>query len=497
MKTAVIYARYSSDNQTEQSIEGQLRVCEQYAKNNDILILHTYIDRAMTGTNDNRPDFQKMIKASSDKEFQYILVYKIDRFSRNKYEMAKYKKILKDNGVKLLSAMENIPDTPEGIILESLLEGMAEYYSAELSQKVKRGMRETRIKGYFQGGYLPYGYKLNERKIVIDEFSSNIVKLIFNQYANGLSTAEIVSNLKRQGITHRNKNFNTNLVYRMLSNKHYIGIYQKDNEIYENMYPAIISAELFEKVDKKRQENKYGKRSEKITYLFKDKLLCGYCGKSICGECGRSRNGSTFSYYKCLGIKKYHNGCIKETIRQNVLEEFLIDAIITQLSKPKILNVITENLLKLQENSNDMNNRLNLLNKQKEKCQSQLDNMLFAIQQGVINKTTNKKMIELENEIENLDKQILFEQIKSNDILNEKDIKKYYIEALKQEPLILVNYLIKQIKLYNDKVEITFNSPIQKSPENQGFSFLSIYKTLNYYMKNLLISKNLYLIFKI
>ena len=131
MKTAVIYARYSSDNQNEQSIEGQLRVCQDYAQRNDILILNTYIDRAMTGTNDNRPDFQKMIKDSSNKEFEYIIVYKIDRFSRNKYETAKYKKILKDNGVKMLSAMENIPDSPEGIILESLLEGMAEYYSAE------------------------------------------------------------------------------------------------------------------------------------------------------------------------------------------------------------------------------------------------------------------------------------------------------------------------------------------------------------------------------
>ena len=152
MKIAVIYARYSSDNQTEQSIEGQLRVCEQYAQNNNIAILNTYIDRAMTGTNDNRPAFQQMIKDSANKEFDYILVYKIDRFSRNKYEIAKNKKILKDNGVKLLSAMENIPDTPEGIILESLLEGMAEYYSAELSQKVKRGMNETRLKGNFTGG---------------------------------------------------------------------------------------------------------------------------------------------------------------------------------------------------------------------------------------------------------------------------------------------------------------------------------------------------------
>ena len=131
MKKAVIYARYSSDTQTEQSIEGQLRVCQNYAKNNDLLVVDTYVDRAMTGTNDMRPDFQRMIKASSKRQWEYVIVYKLDRFSRDKYEMTIHKHTLKENGVKLVSAMENIPDSPEGIILESLLEGMNQYYSAE------------------------------------------------------------------------------------------------------------------------------------------------------------------------------------------------------------------------------------------------------------------------------------------------------------------------------------------------------------------------------
>ena len=143
IKTAVIYARYSSDSQTEQSIDGQLRVCEEYAKQNDILVLDTYIDRAMTGTNDNRPDFQRMIRDSAKRTFGYVLVYKFDRFSRNKYETAIHKKALKDNGVKVVSATEFVPDTPEGIIFESMLEGYAEYYSAELSQKIP-----TRFTGY-------------------------------------------------------------------------------------------------------------------------------------------------------------------------------------------------------------------------------------------------------------------------------------------------------------------------------------------------------------
>ena len=152
MKTAVIYARYSSDSQTEQSIEGQLRVCEEYAAKNNIVVIDTYIDRAMTGTNDNRPDFQRMIRDSAKKTFGYVLVYKFDRFSRNKYETAIHKKALKDNGVRVISATEYIPDSPEAIILESMLEGYAEYYSAELSQKVKRGMNESRRKGNFTGG---------------------------------------------------------------------------------------------------------------------------------------------------------------------------------------------------------------------------------------------------------------------------------------------------------------------------------------------------------
>ena len=132
MKTAVVYARYSSERQTEQSIEGQLRVCTDYAKRNNIVIVDTYIDRAMSGTNDNRTDFQRLLKDCSKRAWDYVLVYKLDRFSRNKYEMAMHKKTLRDNGIKLVSAMENIPDTPEGIILESLLEGMAEYYSADV-----------------------------------------------------------------------------------------------------------------------------------------------------------------------------------------------------------------------------------------------------------------------------------------------------------------------------------------------------------------------------
>ena len=225
MKTAVIYARYSCDNQTEQSIEGQLRVCEEYAQRNNIVIVETYIDRAMTGTNDNRPDFQRMIKDSAKKEWNYVLVYKLDRFSRNKYESVIHKKTLKDNGVKIISCMENIPDTPEGIILESLLEGMNQYYSAELAQKVKRGMKELRLKGYFQGGYIPYGYKLENKKLVVDEEQAEIINYIYELYLQGKVARTIIDVLTSKGILNKGKPFNRNTIYSILKNEKYCGVY--------------------------------------------------------------------------------------------------------------------------------------------------------------------------------------------------------------------------------------------------------------------------------
>lgn len=253
MKIAVNYLRYSSDNQTEQSIEGQMRVCKQYAETHDIVIVDSYIDRAMTGTNDNRPAFQKMIKDSANGEWDYVLVYKLDRFSRNKYEMAIHKKTLKDNGVKVVSATEYIPNTPEAIIFESMLEGYAEYYSAELSQKVRRGMNETRLKGNFTGGFLLYGYKKQGKKVVIDEEQAKVVRFIYEQYAMNVFAKDIIESLNKQGIYNHGKPFTKSTIYKLLKNEKYSGIYRFNNEIYDNTYPQIVPTELFEKVQKKLQ----------------------------------------------------------------------------------------------------------------------------------------------------------------------------------------------------------------------------------------------------
>lgn len=154
---AVIYARYSSDNQREASIEGQIRECTAFAEKNGITVLRHYIDRAISAKTDNRPEFQNMIKDSNKKLFDMIIVWKLDRFARNRYDSARYKAQLKRNGIKVVSATEVISDGAEGIILESMLEGFAEYYSVDLSEKVVRGMTDNTLKCMFNGGTLPMG----------------------------------------------------------------------------------------------------------------------------------------------------------------------------------------------------------------------------------------------------------------------------------------------------------------------------------------------------
>ena len=485
MKTAVIYARYSSDSQTEQSIEGQLRVCEEYAQKNNILILNTYIDRAMTGTNDNRPDFQRMIKDSSRKEWNYVLVYKLDRFSRNKYETAIHKKTLKDNGVKVLSAMENIPDTPEGIILESLLEGMNVYYSAELSQKVKRGMRETRLKGFYQGGGLPYGYKVVDRKVVIDETRAETVRFMYDSYSKGITVKTMIAELTAKGILYKGKPFAPNTVYGLLGNEKYSGSYRKDYEIIYKIYTQLIPTDTYQKVRDKAEKNKFGKRSIKTVYLLRHKVKCGYCGRPISAETGTARNGEVKRYYKSIGRKKDNNGCIKTQIPKDFLEEFVSNVIIEKLIDTQNIDTIIAEIMRRQ-NLNE-NGNLKMLSNEKSRIDRALDNLVTAIENGITSNTTNKRLHDLEKQQEELERQILIERSKTAVKLNERDIRQYYEQALRLEMPMLINFLVKEIVLYNDKIEIYFNTPIKTSPDDEsrrGFLFYSDYGNLHYRIQN-------------
>ena len=224
----VIYARFSSHSQTEQSIEGQLKVCYEYAESNHYTVVGEYIDRAISGTTDNRAEFQRMISDSDKHTFEGVLVYQLDRFARNRYDSAINKAKLKKNGVRVLSAKENIADDASGILVEGVLESMAEYYSAELAEKVTRGLTENALKCKYNGGTLPIGYAIDENQFfVIDPLTAPAVLDAFKHYAEGATMQQITDELNLRGVrTKKNTRITLNTVTRMLHNRRYIGEYK-------------------------------------------------------------------------------------------------------------------------------------------------------------------------------------------------------------------------------------------------------------------------------
>ena len=460
--TAVIYARYSSDNQREESIEGQIRECTAYAEKNGITIVKHYIDRAISAKTDNRPEFQQMIKDSDKKLFDIVLVWKLDRFARNRYDSARYKTQLKKNGVKLMSATEIISEGPEGIILESVLEGYAEYYSADLAEKVVRGQTENILKGRCNGGRGTFGYTLDsERKFHIDPLTSPFVMESFKKYNEGSTMKEIRDWLNEKGI----KNpvggaFTYNSVEHMLKNRRYIGELKFRDVVVPNAIPPIIPLELFEDVQEKIAKNKKApaRRKAEDDYLLTTKLFCGYCGALMFGESGTSRTGEVHRYYKCATAKK-HKGCKKKTVRKQWLEDLVVNQTMQLVRDDAAMESIIAKVMELQ---NKENTNIPLYEKQLRDAESGIQNMLNAIQAGILTSSTKERLEQLEETKRELEARIAEEKLAKPKV-TEEFIRFWLLRfrkldmSLKDQRQALVDTFINAIYLYDDKVLITFN----------------------------------------
>ena len=324
MKKVAFYGRYSSSNQSEQSIEGQLHVCEKYAIANGLQIVAKYIDRAISGKSDNRPQFQQMIADSGKGLFEGVLLYKLDRFARNRYHSAIYKHKLRENGVKLISATEHLTDTPEGIMLEAVLEGIDEFYSAELSQKVNRGLAESFHKGYYLKKIPPFGYQIKARKLVPDPLTAPIAAEIFKRYDNGERIVDIVAWLNGLGLTNQLRNaWRPMNVSTHLKNRIYMGEYHYGQFEEPMPCPALIGKELFDSVQKKLKAAAHRRRERSdYEYLLTGKLVCGYCGHMVSGSTAKTKH-----YYYCRHCEKENRSCYDaETLHGrilNALSEYL------------------------------------------------------------------------------------------------------------------------------------------------------------------------------
>ena len=346
MKNAVIYARYSCDKQQEQSIDGQIRVIKEYAERNGYNIIRTYIDRAKSARTANRPEFLRLIQDSASKDFQAVLVYKLDRFSRNQYDTAIYKMKLKQNGVSIVSATEYLTDSPEGIITEAVLVAMAEFYSAELGQKTKRGMRESALKAMSVGSVPPLGYKWVNKKLQIDDNTADIPRIAFKMYAEGAGKKKIADYLNNCGYRTRQggkfciSSFNT-----MFSNPKYIGIYNFEDIQIEGGCPALIDKELFDMCQEKLQKTKRTRANAraKAEYYLAGRLYCGHCGEPMIATGGTGTNNKQYHYYLCKGHKNHT--CPKKPERKDFLEWFISDSVLDLLNVEKTMPKLADKVI--------------------------------------------------------------------------------------------------------------------------------------------------------
>ena len=473
VKTAVIYARYSSNNQTEQSIEGQVHVCEDYAKKNNIIIVDSYVDRAMTGTNDNRDAFQKMLKDSNNHKWNYVIVYKLDRFARNKYESAVNKMYLKNNGVKLLSAVENIPETPEGILLESLLEGMNQYFSEELAQKVSRGLHESRMKGHVIGA-VPFGYIKENKMLKINEEEANIVRRVYNDYISGKSLLKISKIFENENITHKGNKVIPQTLRHMLNRKLYTGIYELNGKIYSNIYPKIISPKLYEQAQQRLKLTRYGCRKPNYeTFRLRNKIFCGNCNKRLYPVSTKLNNGEPLRYYKCISTKKFDK-CFTKVMEKSFIEGVVDKFIKIQLNIPENLEQITNIIYEKQKKLLRSKSTLNNIKSELTRTNKSISNIMNAIENGIFTDSTKSRLEELETLKKNLQEQLVIEESKVSNEFTKEEIKEFFKYAMKECPERAIELFIKFVKVYENKIEIgvNFSMPQQNEEIEQEISYL-------------------------
>ena len=460
----VIYARYSSDRQTEQSIEGQLKECYAYALRNNYNIIEEYIDRAITGTTDHRPEFQRMIDDSARKHFQGVLVYQLDRFARNRYDSATYKAKLKKNGVRVLSARENISDDASGVLMEAVLEGMAEYYSVELSQKIRRGLNINIEKCLSTGGVPALGFMVDsDRRILIDPATAPIVVKIFEMYVDGQTMAEIIRYLNANQIkTAYGNNFNKSSINRILTNKRYIGVYTyADNEI-PNGLPLIVEQELFQAAQNKLQKNKTSpaRAKAKVEYLLSAKLFCGYCNASMTGVSGTSKTEKKYHYYQCV-LNRRDKFCNKKTVQKNYIEDMAVVKLREFLTSENI-NTIAAEVVKLceRESNNENTKRLQKLLNENENA---MENLLKALESGQVIDVISDRIAQKKKEHDELERQLLLESVQ-HPVPSVKDIK-FFLSKFKKGDIndskyrqALIDMLVNKIYLYDNKMTVLCNA---------------------------------------
>ena len=462
--SCVIYARYSTHNQKDVSIEQQVADCEDYARSLGLRVVKVYADRALSGKTDKRPQFQAMLRDSAKKRWSYVLLWKIDRFARNRYDSATYKFKLKKNGVRVLYAKESIPEGPEGILLESVLEGSAEYYSANLSQNIRRGMKYNAQDCKVNSGAIPFGYcKGPDGRFALVDAEAEVVREIFRKVAEGVPFVEIANDLNGRGIhTKRGGLWGRTSFHRILVNETYTGVYSFGDVRIEGGVPAIIDKSLFLAVAERlrTKKNPQGRHRVNGEYLLTGKLFCGLCKSPMVGVSGTGRNGDLHFYYSCQKRRSEHT-CPKENVSRDWLERVVVQATLDYVLKPEVIEWMADAVMAYQER--EANSAvLQGLRDQLSENQRASGNVMKAIEAGIITVTTKSRLMELELEADRLKDAVALEEAALTHV--ERSFIVYWLEKFRDGDINdadfrrkVIGSFVNAVYLWDDRIRIALN----------------------------------------
>lgn len=461
---AVIYARYNCSGQREESIEGQINVSKKFASDNNLNIIDYYCDEAKTGTNDNRYYLQKLLTEANKNKFEAVIVYALDRFGRSTLQSLLNENKLKEAGVLLLSATEPNDFSPAGVLSRQNIMAFAQYFSSELSVKVKRGREVNASKGLTNGGTPPFGYKIQDKHFVIDETQAPYVVKIFEMYASGKRVIDIVNYLNSSGVkTSRGNSFTKNSLHTILHNEKYIGVFEYDNVRLENHIPRILSDELYSEVARMLKKNKKyaAKNKAKADYLLTTKLFCGNCKSLMTGSCGKSRHGGKYYYYYC---NHSNNSNCKNGIRKELIEDIVIK-LCTELLTDENINKIANEISKIVK-KHEAASITTMLKKKLKKTEKEKSNLMSLISRTDNMEIQNdflKKYEELKSLEQQLKDRIAIEQARETSFSKENILcflKQFQNGDISESRYrhALVDIFVNSVYLYNDKrVVMVFN----------------------------------------
>lgn len=499
-KFAIAYARFSSNNQREESIDAQLRAIREYCEKENIELIAEFVDEAVTGKTDDRESFQNMINQLLKGHLQvdYVLVHKFNRFARNKFDSALYKKKLKDIGVRVVSVTQKIDDTPEGELLEGFLETIDQYYSANLAVEVRKGLKENALKGKHAGGQVLFGYSLDEDGYYIPNENAKIVRRIFEEYAMGHPKTLICERLNDEGYRNqRGKKFNTRTIYDLLRNEKYIGnyVYTIDKRETIRLDGIIkdhpIDKELWNTVQKLCSEaseaTQARQRTNKRYYYLTGKTFCSYCHEHIAGA-GSKRSGGQGKlnyYYKCVGKVKHKNGCQSRSLNKDWFESAVLksvtDVVMDKEQIKEIAKVAYDEILSMREEpiitTAQLKKELSQIFKKQEKLtELYLDGEMNKEMLDNKNGELTKRKYQIEEELEKRKNIIEAEDIKPEDIENYIT---QFIEDVKEDcngmddefMRIMLNVFVKKVDVTNDEIVVSIHTPFSRMDRGDNVCF--------------------------